>query len=42
LATAVDQPHDGVVVLHFPACDAAVSLLAAFGGAVEVLEPGRD
>src|SRR2546426_5008419 len=35
----VDRPSDGVVVLDFPACEAAVSLLAAFGGAVEVLEP---
>jgi predicted DNA-binding transcriptional regulator YafY len=35
----VDRPSDGVVVLDFPACEAAVSLLAGFGGAVEVLEP---
>ena len=30
---------DGVVVLDFPACEAAVSPLAAFGSRVEVLEP---
>jgi predicted DNA-binding transcriptional regulator YafY len=35
----VERPSDGVVVLDFPACEAAVSLLAAFGRAVEVLEP---
>jgi len=35
----VERSSDGVVVLDFPACEAAVSLLAAFGGAVEVLEP---
>jgi predicted DNA-binding transcriptional regulator YafY len=35
----IDRPGDGVVVLDFPACEAAVTLLAAFGRAVEVLEP---
>lgn len=35
----VDQPGDGVVVLDFPACEAAISMLTAFGGSVEVLEP---
>ena len=30
---------DGVVVLDFPACDAAATVLTGFGGAVEVLEP---
>ena len=35
----VDRPGDGTAVLDFPACEAAVSLLVAFGGAVEVLEP---
>lgn len=35
----VDRSDGGVAVLNFPACDVAVSLLAAFGGAVEVLEP---
>lgn len=35
----VDQPSDGVVVLDFPACEAALSMLAPFGRAVEVLEP---
>jgi hypothetical protein len=34
----IDRPGDGVVVLDFPACE-AVTLLAAFGRAVEVLEP---
>jgi predicted DNA-binding transcriptional regulator YafY len=35
----VERRSDGVVVLDFPACEAAVSLLAAFGRTVEVLEP---
>lgn len=35
----VERSGDGVVVLDFPACEAAVSPLAAFGGRVEVLEP---
>ena len=35
----VERPGDGVVVLDFPACEAAVSPLAAFGSRVEVLEP---
>ncbi len=35
----VARPGDGVAVLDFPACDAAISLLTAFGGAVEVLAP---
>lgn len=35
----VDRSHGGVAVLELAACDVAVSLLAAFGGAVEVLEP---
>ncbi len=29
----------GIVVLDFPACEVAASLLTAYGGAVEVLEP---
>jgi predicted DNA-binding transcriptional regulator YafY len=35
----VGRSHGGVAVLAFPACDAAVSVLTAFGGAVEVLAP---
>ncbi len=35
----VSRAGDGVVVLDFPACEAAVSPLAAFGSRVEVLEP---
>lgn len=35
----VERAGDGVVVLDFPACEAAVSPLAAFGSRVEVLEP---
>jgi predicted DNA-binding transcriptional regulator YafY len=35
----VHRPSVGVVVLDFPADEAAVSLLSAFGRAVEVLEP---
>jgi predicted DNA-binding transcriptional regulator YafY len=35
----VDRPGDGLAVLDFPACESAVSMLVAFGGAVEVLEP---
>jgi predicted DNA-binding transcriptional regulator YafY len=35
----VDRLGDGVVILEFPANEAAVSLLAPFGRAVEVLEP---
>lgn len=35
----VERRGDGVVVLDFPACEAAVSPLAAFGSRVEVLEP---
>jgi predicted DNA-binding transcriptional regulator YafY len=35
----VDRPGEGVAVLDFPACESAVSLLVAFGGAVEVLDP---
>jgi len=35
----VDRSDGGVAVLELAACDVAVSLLAAFGRAVEVLEP---
>jgi predicted DNA-binding transcriptional regulator YafY len=35
----VDRSDGGVAVLELAACDVAISLLAAFGGAVEVLEP---
>lgn len=35
----VERRGDGVVVLDFPVCEAAVSPLAAFGSRVEVLEP---
>lgn len=35
----VERSGDGVVVLDFAACEAAVSPLAAFGSRVEVLEP---
>jgi predicted DNA-binding transcriptional regulator YafY len=35
----VDRPGGGVAVLDFPACEAAVSVLIGFGGAVEVLDP---
>jgi predicted DNA-binding transcriptional regulator YafY len=35
----VDRPSDHVVILDFPADEAAVSLLAPFGGTIEVLEP---
>ena len=35
----VGRSPEGLAVLDFPACDAAVSLLATFGGAVEVVEP---
>jgi len=35
----IDRPRDGVAVLDFPACEAAVSMLTAFGGAIEVLDP---
>jgi predicted DNA-binding transcriptional regulator YafY len=35
----VERSGDGVVTLDFPACEAAVSPLAAFGSRVEVLEP---
>ncbi|TMF19240.1 MAG: WYL domain-containing protein [Chloroflexi bacterium] len=35
----IERSGDGVAVLDFPACDAAVSPLAAFGSRVEVLEP---
>ena len=35
----VDRPGEGLAVLDFPGCEAAVSPLVAFGGAVEVLEP---
>lgn len=35
----VERPGDGVVVLDFPACEVAVSPLAAFGDKVEVLSP---
>lgn len=35
----VERSGDGVAVLDFPACEAAVSPLAAFGSRVEVLEP---
>jgi predicted DNA-binding transcriptional regulator YafY len=35
----VGRPGEGLAVLDFPACDAAVTVLVAFGGAVEVLEP---
>jgi predicted DNA-binding transcriptional regulator YafY len=35
----VGRPGEGLAVLDFPACDSAVSLLVAFGGSVEVLDP---
>ena len=35
----VGRTDDGLVVLALPGCDAGVSLLAGFGGAIEVLEP---
>jgi len=35
----VERSGDALVVLDFPACEAAVSPLAAFGGRVEVLDP---
>ena len=35
----VSRAGDGIVVLDFAACEAAVSPLAAFGSRVEVLEP---
>ncbi len=35
----VERLPQGLAVLDFPACDAAVSLLAPFGAAVEVLQP---
>jgi predicted DNA-binding transcriptional regulator YafY len=35
----VDRREGGVAVLEFPACEAAISAVAAFGGAVEVLGP---
>lgn len=35
----VGQSPGGLAVLALPACDAAISLLAVFGGAVEVLQP---
>jgi len=35
----IDRMDGGVAVLELAACDVAVSLLATFGGAVEVLEP---
>jgi predicted DNA-binding transcriptional regulator YafY len=35
----VGRSQGGVAVLDFAACDAAVSVLTAFGGAVEVLAP---
>lgn len=35
----VARSGDGVVVLDFPACEVAASVLTGFGGAVEVLEP---
>lgn len=35
----VERSGDGVVVLDFPACEVAVSPLAAFGDKVEVLSP---
>lgn len=35
----VGRVGEGVVVLDFPACGAAVSMLTPFGGDVEVLEP---
>jgi predicted DNA-binding transcriptional regulator YafY len=35
----LERPGDGVAVLDFPACEAAISALTAFGGAVEVLAP---
>ncbi len=37
----IERRGDGVVVLDLPACEAAVSLLTPFGGAVEVLEPAE-
>lgn len=37
----VDRPAGGVAVLDFPACDAAIRAVTAFGPAVEVLAP-RD
>lgn len=35
----IERPGDGVVVLDFPACEVAVSPLAAFGARIQVLEP---
>lgn len=35
----LEPSGDGVAVLDFPACEAAVSLIAAFGDSIEVLEP---
>jgi len=35
----IERLSDGVVVIDFPVSEAAVSLLAPFGGSVEVLEP---
>jgi predicted DNA-binding transcriptional regulator YafY len=35
----VGRPRAGVAVVDFPACEAAISAVTAFGGAVEVLAP---
>lgn len=35
----VERREEGVAVLEFPTCDAAVGLLAGFAAAVEVLDP---
>jgi predicted DNA-binding transcriptional regulator YafY len=36
----VERPEvEGTAILRYPACDAAIGVLAGFGGAVEVLEP---
>lgn len=37
----VGRTDGGLVVLDFPACEVAVSVLAGFGDKVEVLEPGQ-
>ena len=37
----VERRGDGLVVLDLPACEAAVSLLTPFGGAVEVVAPAE-
>lgn len=35
----ISHSEDNVAVLDFPACEAAVSMLTGFGGAIEVLDP---